>query len=85
MQTLVAFDKMEVTPIAREIGTLDVSERGCVDSCTVFAPSRAVTNAKLDRILEEEARLDYDELMQRAREGLTRVDPVTYREYPYPD
>jgi thiamine biosynthesis protein ThiI len=85
LRPLVAYDKMQVTPIARQIGTLDVSERGCIDSCTVFAPSRPVTNAKLDRIREEEARLDYPAVMQMAIDGLRRIDPVTCREYAFPD
>jgi thiamine biosynthesis protein ThiI len=82
LRPLVSYDKMEIVPIARRIDTLDISERGCMDSCTVFAPARPCTNAPLARILEEEANLDYDALLELALDNLHRIDPVTFRQFP---
>ena len=70
---LIGYDKSEIITVARKIGTLAISELPFEDCCTVFTPRHPATHPKMDRILEGEARLDTDALIQRALEGVETV------------
>ncbi len=64
LRPLLGIDKVQTTDIARHIGTLELSNVQCPDSCTVFQPPRPATNAKLHIVEEEEAKLDQQELLE---------------------
>ena len=66
---LIGFDKSEIIDIARKIGTLAISELPFEDCCTVFTPRHPATHPKMEKILEGEARLEEETLIQRAMEG----------------
>ena len=63
---LIGFDKSEIIETARKIGTLEISEQPFEDCCTVFTPRHPATHPKLEKILESEARLDGDALIEEA-------------------
>lgn len=63
LRPLAGMDKEEVIKIAKKIGTFDVSIEQVPDSCTVFAPVAPATSAPLDKIREEEAKLEIEELL----------------------
>jgi thiamine biosynthesis protein ThiI len=71
LRPLVGFNKDEIIAIAREIGTEDLSKD--VDEYCAMVPTRPATNAQLERVLAEEARLDPD-LLERAVEERSLVD-----------
>ena len=83
MRPLVGMDKQEVTNIADKIGTLSISQENCPDSCTVFAPKSPTTAAKLDRILEEEQRIDSPALVEACLSAIKQIDLNTYKEYEF--
>ena len=58
LRPLVGFDKHEIISLARTIGTYETSIIPCVDSCTLFAPDRPETHARMEEVLEAEAGLD---------------------------
>ncbi len=60
---LIGFDKLETIEIAKKIGTYDISIEPYEDCCTVFLPKRPVTKPKLNDVLEQEAKLDIDKLV----------------------
>ena len=70
---LIGFDKSEIISIARKIGTLEISELPYEDCCTVFTPRHPATHPKMEKILEGEARLDTEALIERAMEGVEMV------------
>ena len=70
---LIGFDKSEIIETARKIGTLEISEQPFEDCCTVFTPRHPATHPKMDKILEGEAKLDSEELIQRALDGVEVV------------
>lgn len=69
---LIGLDKLEITEIATKIGTYETSILPYEDCCTVFTPRHPSTKPKLDALLEAEAKLDSEALIERAIEGITR-------------
>lgn len=66
LRPLVGMDKEEVVRISRRIGTFDTSILPYEDCCTVFTPRHPNTHPKLEKVLEAEAALDVEALVQEA-------------------
>ena len=64
----IGLDKEEIVVRAREIGTFETSILPYEDCCTVFTPKHPDTRPDMAEILEEEAKLDIEGLVQRALE-----------------
>ena len=62
----IGLDKEEIVVRAREIGTFETSILPYEDCCTVFTPKHPDTRPDMAEILEEEAKLDIDGLVERA-------------------
>ena len=69
----IGMDKEEIIQISRRIGTYDVSIEPYEDCCTVFTPRHPRTRPKLEQVAAEEARLDFDALLQEALDGAYTV------------
>ena len=69
----IGMDKEEIVRVARKIGTFDTSILPYEDCCTVFTPKHPNTRPKLPKILEAEAHLDVDALVNEAVELTERV------------
>ncbi|MBQ4468245.1 MAG: tRNA 4-thiouridine(8) synthase ThiI [Firmicutes bacterium] len=63
---LIGMDKIEIMDRAQEIGTYEKSIEPYEDCCTVFLPKHPATKPRLEKILESEARLDVDALVDKA-------------------
>ena len=63
---LIGFDKQEIIDIAEKIGTMETSSLPFEDCCTVFTPRHPATKPKMEIILEGEAKLDTEALIQAA-------------------
>lgn len=57
IRPLAGSDKLETMNLARQVGTLQLSEKQVPDSCTVFAPDSPTTRASLRDIVYEESKL----------------------------
>lgn len=68
LRPLIGWDKTEITQRATEIGTFEIS-RG-PEVCDILGPPHPVTRARLEVVLEEEARLDYEALLQGSLERM---------------
>ena len=68
---LIGMDKLEIIRIAEKIGTYETSILPYEDCCTVFTPRHPVTKPRVDRVAQEEAKLDIDALVDRAMQGIT--------------
>ncbi|MBQ7047629.1 MAG: tRNA 4-thiouridine(8) synthase ThiI [Clostridia bacterium] len=64
----IAMDKDEIVQISRKIGSFEISILPYEDCCTVFVPRHPNTRPTLEQILEEEAKLDINGLVDRAME-----------------
>lgn len=61
---LIGYDKEDVVKIAKEIGTYDLSILPS-DGCSAV-PNKPATSTKLDKILDEEKRIDIKKLIDKA-------------------
>ena len=66
LRPCIGLDKDEIVVRAREIGTFETSILPYEDCCTVFTPKHPDTRPDMAEILEEEATLDVDALVERA-------------------
>ena len=69
----IGMDKEEIVQIARMIDTFETSILPYEDCCTVFTPKHPKTRPVLANVLEQEARLDVDGLLDEAFETLETV------------
>ena len=60
--------------ISRRVGTFDTSIEPYEDCCTVFTPRHPRTRPDLNKVLEQERRLPFEELCEEALAGMYRVD-----------
>lgn len=65
----IGMDKEEIIRIARRIGTFETSIQPYEDCCTVFTPKHPKTRPELDKVLEQQARLDFESLVEEAIAG----------------
>ena len=62
----IGMDKEEIVQISRKIDTYDISIEPYEDCCTVFTPRHPRTKPILEKVLEEEAKLDFGALVEEA-------------------
>ncbi len=72
LRPLVGMDKDEIIQISRKIDTFDISIQPYEDCCTIFTPRHPRTRPKLDKVIEAEAALDADRLIEEAVQGIRR-------------
>ena len=73
LRPVIGMDKEEIVTIARKIGTMDISILPYEDCCTVFTPKHPQTKPTLERVMEEERKLDVEALVAEALEGVERI------------
>jgi thiamine biosynthesis protein ThiI len=71
----IGTDKQEIVDIARAIDTFETSILPYEDCCTVFTPKHPKTNPYLEEVLEEEAKLNLDELTKNLVPEYIRITP----------
>lgn len=65
----IGLDKEEIIQVARKIGTFETSIQPYEDCCTVFTPKHPKTRPELDKVLEQQNRLDFEALVEEAVSG----------------
>jgi thiamine biosynthesis protein ThiI len=73
LRPLCGFDKNEIIDRSRAMGAYEISIQPYEDCCTVFLPKHPVTKPKLANVIEEEAKLDVDALVEEAFASLEIV------------
>jgi thiamine biosynthesis protein ThiI len=81
LRPLLGMDKQEIVDIGRRIDTFPISEIACADSCTVFAPSRPSTGAKLADVLADEEKLDIPALVAACLDATNLVNLETFEQH----
>lgn len=67
---VLAFDKIEIIEIAKQIGTFNTSILPYEDCCTVFLPKNPLIKPKIELVEQEEAKLDIDTLVEESLANL---------------
>ncbi|HHX80768.1 MAG TPA: tRNA 4-thiouridine(8) synthase ThiI [Acholeplasmataceae bacterium] len=78
LRPLVTFDKSEIIKIARKINTFDISIRPYEDCCTVFLPEHPVIKPRLNKVLMEEEKCKFGNLLEEAISGIEEM-PISYK------
>ena len=71
LRPLLTYDKQEIMDLAKEIGTYDLSILPS-NNCSAV-PNKPATSAKLDKILEEEKKINIKNLIDKAADGLEEI------------
>lgn len=74
LRPLIGFDKEEIIARSHAMGAYETSVLPFEDCCTVFLPEFPAIKPKLSYILEEEAKLDVEGLLE---EALTTLEKIT--------
>ena len=69
IRPLVTMDKEEIINIAKNIGTYKTSIQPYEDCCTIFVPDHPVTKPTIEMAVENEKKLDIENLVQEAVEN----------------
>lgn len=69
----IGLDKEDIVQMARRIGTFETSIEPFEDCCTVFTPRHPRTRPELAKVLAQEEKLPFDELVEEAVTGMYRV------------
>ncbi len=64
LRPLICFDKDEIIHLAKQIQTYQISILPYEDCCTVFVPSHPTIKPSLERVLAEEQKLNFEELVE---------------------
>ncbi|MBQ8141130.1 MAG: tRNA 4-thiouridine(8) synthase ThiI [Clostridia bacterium] len=62
----IGLDKEEIVQISRQINTFETSILPYEDCCTVFTPKHPKTRPELTKVLVQEQKLNFDELVEEA-------------------
>jgi thiamine biosynthesis protein ThiI len=73
LRPLIGLDKKDIIEYANRIGTFETSILPYEDCCTVFTPRHPRTKPRLEDVLEAEAPLDAEALIEQALKGIERV------------
>lgn len=76
----IGLDKDEIVKISRAIGTFETSILPYEDCCTVFTPKHPKTRPEIEKIEAEEAKLNYDALLEEAYESRYTVTQNQFEE-----
>lgn len=74
MRPLIGMDKIDIMDMAREIGTYEKSIEPYEDCCTVFLPKHPTTKPRLEKIMQSEAKLNVEELIENALNSAETVN-----------
>ncbi len=81
LRPLVAFDKIDIVNISKEIGTYETSILPFEDCCTVFLPDRVATKPRVSDIEDAEALVDVDSLINDAIAKREIIEINNYQSY----
>ena len=71
MRPLIGFDKNEIIKIAKDIGTYDISIIPVI--CCSAVPPKPSTQARLEKIVGEEGKININKLLNSATKSLKKI------------
>lgn len=66
LRPLITMDKTDIIKIAKEIDTLEISNRPFEDCCTIFVPASPKTKPKREKVQHYESYFDFEPMIQEA-------------------
>ena len=77
----IGLDKNEIVKEARHYGTFETSILPYEDCCTVFTPRHPRTHPKIEDVMAELAKVDFDALFEEAYASMTTEHKLIFPEY----
>lgn len=74
IRPVVCYDKLEIIELAKKINTYETSILPYEDCCTIFVPKHPVINPSLEKCELEEAKFDYQTLVNECLKNIFKVD-----------
>ena len=81
IRPVACLDKLEIIDIAKKINTYETSILPFEDCCTIFVPRHPVINPKLGKCIEEENKINYQELINEIIENTFVIKIKDEEEY----
>ena len=73
LRPLVAFDKIDIIKISRDIDTYETSILPYEDCCTVFLPKFPAIKPNLEKVIKAEQKLDVEGLIEEAMKKIEKI------------
>ena len=73
IRPLACYDKLDIIDISKKIDTYETSILPYEDCCTIFLPKHPVINPSLDKAIEYEKNIDYEELIEEAINNMENI------------
>ena len=81
LRPCIGLDKNEIVIEARKYGTFETSILPYEDCCTVFTPRHPKTQPKLEDVMHELSKIDFEGLLDEAYATMTTEVKLVYPEY----
>ena len=81
IRPVACFDKLEIIDIAKKINTYNTSILPYEDCCTIFVPKHPVINPKIDKCIEYESKINYEEMIKEAIKDTKTITISTEDEF----
>ena len=81
IRPVACLDKLEISEIAKKIGTYETSILPFEDCCTIFVPKHPVINPKLEKCVLAESKFNFDKMIDECIENIetiTNLEPNNY-------
>lgn len=78
IRPVACLDKLEIIDIAKKIDTYETSILPFEDCCTIFVPKHPIINPNLNKCIEYEKRINYEELIEQAINGILKINVSNY-------
>ena len=78
IRPVACLDKLEIIDIAKKIDTYETSIIPFEDCCTIFVPKHPVINPNLEKCIEYEKLINYDEMIDDAIENAEKINVLAY-------
>jgi tRNA uracil 4-sulfurtransferase len=73
LRPLITMDKTDIIKIAKEIDTLEISNRPFEDCCTIFVPSLPKTKPRREKVQRYESFFDFESMLQKAVQETEKI------------
>ena len=73
IRPLACYDKLDIIDISKKIDTYETSILPYEDCCTIFLPKHPIINPSLDKAIEYEKNIDYEELIEEAINNMENI------------
>lgn len=74
IRPLATYEKQEIITLAKQIDTYETSILPYEDCCTVFVPTHPVINPDLNKVIEYEKLIDFDNLINECVENIEVIN-----------